>query len=116
MSSFSNPHYMYLFDLKNGKQKLAYGESPEDALEILRIRLTDDEMDEIVCRYVTSRYRSAIFRSTWTTWDEDCLALLGRSVPCRQKRSKRCCSAGGRRDFEGSSQPGRRQRRIGSIR
>lgn len=48
MSSFSNPHYMYLFDLKSGKQKLAYGESPEDALDILRIRLTDDEMNEIV--------------------------------------------------------------------
>lgn len=53
MSSFSNPHYMYLFELKNGKQKLAYGESPEDALEILRIRLTNDEMQEIVTdRYV----------------------------------------------------------------
>jgi len=48
MSSFSNPHYMYLFDLKSGKQKLAYGESPEDALEILRIRLSDAEMNEIV--------------------------------------------------------------------
>lgn len=49
MSSFSNPHYMYLFALKNGKKKLAYGQSPEDALDILRIRLTDQEMDEIVC-------------------------------------------------------------------
>ena len=48
MSSFSNPHFMYLFDLKNGKKKLAYGQSPEDALEILRIRLTDQEMNEIV--------------------------------------------------------------------
>jgi hypothetical protein len=48
MSSFSNPHYMYLFEMKNGKQKLAYGQSPEDALEILRIRLTPDEMDEIL--------------------------------------------------------------------
>lgn len=48
MSSFSNPHYMYLFDLKNGKKKLAYGESPEDALEILRIRLTEEEMAEIL--------------------------------------------------------------------
>lgn len=47
MSSFSNPHYMYLFDLKNGKKKLAYGESPEDALEILRVRLTEVEMAEI---------------------------------------------------------------------
>jgi hypothetical protein len=47
MSSFSNPHFMYLFALKNGKRKLAYGQSPEDALEILRIRLTEDEMAEI---------------------------------------------------------------------
>ncbi len=48
MSSFSNPHYMYLFKLKNGKKKLAYGQSPEDALDILSIRLTPAEMDEIV--------------------------------------------------------------------
>jgi hypothetical protein len=48
MSSFSNPHFMYLFDLKSGKQKLAYGESPEDALAILRVRLTEEEMGEIL--------------------------------------------------------------------
>ena len=48
MSSFSNPHYMYLFEMTNGKQKLAYGESPSDALETLRIRLTDAEMAEII--------------------------------------------------------------------
>lgn len=48
MSSFSNPHFMYLFTLKNGKKKLAYGESPEDALEILRTRLTEAEMNEIL--------------------------------------------------------------------
>jgi hypothetical protein len=48
MSSFSNPHFMYLFQLKNGKKKLAYGESPEDALDILRIRLNETEMAEIV--------------------------------------------------------------------
>jgi hypothetical protein len=47
MSSFSNPHYMYLFELKNGKKKLAYGRSPEDALDILRIRLSEEEMAEI---------------------------------------------------------------------
>lgn len=47
MSSFSNPHYMYLFDMKNGKKKLAYGQSPEDALDILRLRLTDEEMAQI---------------------------------------------------------------------
>jgi hypothetical protein len=39
---------MYLFDLKNGKKKLAYGQSPEDALEILSYRLSQDEMDEIL--------------------------------------------------------------------
>ncbi|MCL4504910.1 MAG: hypothetical protein M1434_11160 [Chloroflexi bacterium] len=48
MSSFSNPHYMYLFALKNGKRKLAYGQSPEDALNILSFRLTQKEMDEII--------------------------------------------------------------------
>ncbi len=48
MSSFSNPHYMYLFSLTNGKHKLAYGESPEDALAILSIRLTPQEMAEII--------------------------------------------------------------------
>lgn len=48
MSSFSNPHYMYLFEMKNGKQKLAYGQSAEDALEILRVRLTKEEMAEII--------------------------------------------------------------------
>lgn len=47
MSSFSNPHYMYLFDMKNGKKKLAYGQSPEDALDILRLRLTHEEMAQI---------------------------------------------------------------------
>ena len=48
MSSFSNPHFMYLFDLKSGKKKLAYGESPTDALEILSIRLSEEEMDNIL--------------------------------------------------------------------
>lgn len=48
MSSFSNPHFMYLFQLKNGKKKLAYGESPEDALDILRIRLNETEMAELI--------------------------------------------------------------------
>jgi hypothetical protein len=48
MSSFSNPHYMYLFTLVNGRHKLAYGESPEDALAILSIRLTPQEMAEII--------------------------------------------------------------------
>lgn len=53
MSSFSNPHFMYLFDLRNGKKKLAYGQSPEDALEILRIRLSEEEMAEILADQYT---------------------------------------------------------------
>ncbi len=58
MSSFSNPHYMYLFEMKNGKKKLAYGQSPEDALDILRIRLTEEEMQEIIPdRFVRIRQR-----------------------------------------------------------
>ncbi len=48
MSSFSNPHFMYLFEMKSGRQKLAYGESPEDALSILSVRLSEQEMTEIV--------------------------------------------------------------------
>jgi hypothetical protein len=59
MSSFSNPHFMYLFELKNGKKKLAYGQSPEDALAILRMRLTEAEMAEIVPdKYVKISQRS----------------------------------------------------------
>jgi hypothetical protein len=58
MSSFSHPHYMYLFNLRNGKKKLAYGESPEDALEILKIRLTAEEMAQIIPdEYVKIRQR-----------------------------------------------------------
>jgi hypothetical protein len=48
MSSFNNPHHFYVFDLTNGKKKLAYGASPEDAYEILRHRLTPEEMEQIV--------------------------------------------------------------------
>lgn len=48
MSSFSNPHYMYLFKMKDGRHKLAYGGSPEDALRILSYRLSEAEMAEIL--------------------------------------------------------------------
>lgn len=30
--------------MSNGKQKLAYGSTPEDAYESLRLRLTEEEM------------------------------------------------------------------------
>ncbi|MFQ5875353.1 MAG: hypothetical protein ACE5JL_16355 [Dehalococcoidia bacterium] len=48
MSSFNNPHHFYVFDMKNGKKKLAYGASPEGAYEILSLRLTPEEMEEII--------------------------------------------------------------------
>jgi hypothetical protein len=58
MSSFSNPHYMYLFEMKDGKKKLAYGQTPADALDILRIRLSEAEMEQIIAdRYTKIRQR-----------------------------------------------------------
>ncbi|MGB8645667.1 MAG: hypothetical protein WCF84_10545 [Anaerolineae bacterium] len=48
MSSFANPHHLYLFDLKNGKKKLGYGASPEAAFENLRLRLTEAEMEQVI--------------------------------------------------------------------
>jgi len=59
MGSFNNPHFLYLFDLKNGKKKLAYGRSPEDALDILRSRLSPEEMAEVFPdRYLKITQRS----------------------------------------------------------
>jgi len=49
---------MYLFEMKNGKKKLAYGQSPEDALNILSLRLTPEEMEQIIKdRYERIRQR-----------------------------------------------------------
>ncbi len=48
MSSFNNPHHFYLFAMKNGKRKLGYGASAEEAYENLRIRLTPKEMEPII--------------------------------------------------------------------
>ncbi len=47
MSSFNNPHHFYLFEMKSGKKKIAYGPTPEEAYENLRLRLTDAEMELI---------------------------------------------------------------------
>jgi hypothetical protein len=47
MSSFNNPHHFYLFAMKNGKKKLGYGPSPEEAYENLKLRLTPKEMEGI---------------------------------------------------------------------
>jgi hypothetical protein len=48
MSSFNNPHYFYVFDMKNGRKKLAYGASPEDAYRILELRLTAEELGQVI--------------------------------------------------------------------
>jgi hypothetical protein len=48
MSSFNNPHHLYLFAVTNGKKKIAYGSSPEDAYEGLRLRLTEQEMASVI--------------------------------------------------------------------
>ena len=48
MSSFNNPHHFYVFEMKNGKQKLAYGASPEDACQILKLRLAPEEMAQVI--------------------------------------------------------------------
>ena len=48
MSSFSTSHFIYFFAINNVKHKLAYGQSPEDALDILRIRLSETEMGQII--------------------------------------------------------------------
>lgn len=48
MSSFNNPHHIYLFDMTNGKQKLAYGSTPQDAYESLRLRLSDEEIALVI--------------------------------------------------------------------
>jgi hypothetical protein len=47
MSSFSH-RTTCTCSLSERQRKLAYGESPEDALEILSIRLTPEEMAEIL--------------------------------------------------------------------
>jgi len=41
-------HKMYLFSLKNGKKRLAYGNTPEHAMKILSYRLTEDELAEML--------------------------------------------------------------------
>lgn len=48
MSSFNNPHHIYLFEMTNGRQKLAYGATPEDAYESLRLRLEEQEIALVV--------------------------------------------------------------------
>lgn len=53
MSTFEHPLHFFVFEMKGGKHKLAYGTSPEDALAVLRMRLDAQEMAQIlVDKYV----------------------------------------------------------------
>ena len=45
--SQNQPSKFYLFDLKSGKKRLAYGRTVEEAIEIMGYRLTEDEMDQM---------------------------------------------------------------------
>lgn len=38
----------FLFNMTTGKKKLAYGVDPEDALNVLAMRMTKQEMDLII--------------------------------------------------------------------
>lgn len=53
MSSFDGRAQIFLFDLTTGKKKLAYGRTVEDAMEILSMRLTPEEMEQLL----PERYR-----------------------------------------------------------
>ena len=39
------PHHLYLFDTKNGKKKIAYGPTSEQAYKMLALRLTNEELN-----------------------------------------------------------------------
>lgn len=43
-----NSKLFFLFNMTNGKKKLGYGDNPTDALEILALRLTPEEMALII--------------------------------------------------------------------
>lgn len=44
----SNSKTFYLFNMTTGKKKLGYGDDPHDALAVLALRLTPEEMDLII--------------------------------------------------------------------
>ena len=43
-----NSKLFFLFNMTTGKKKLAYGDNPTDALEILAMRLSPEEMQLII--------------------------------------------------------------------
>jgi len=58
VSSFTTPHFFFLFEMTTGRKKLAYGASPEDAYANLQLRLTPEEMSVVLreqVRKITQR-------------------------------------------------------------
>ncbi len=43
-----SPHRIYLFSMNNGKKKLAYGATPQDAYAALRLRLDGNELAAVI--------------------------------------------------------------------
>ena len=43
-----NAKLFFLFEMTTGKKKLGFGDNPQDALEILAMRLTPEEMSLII--------------------------------------------------------------------
>lgn len=41
-------HRIYLFEMRDGRNKVSWGRDPADALETLRLRLGPEEMAEIL--------------------------------------------------------------------
>lgn len=46
-TSLGPKHFLYLFDMDSGAKKLAWGVNPQDALEVLAMRLDETEMAQI---------------------------------------------------------------------
>ncbi len=46
--SSNNTKIFFLFNMTTGKKKLAYGDDVEDAYEILKIRLTEEELKLVI--------------------------------------------------------------------
>ena len=44
----SNSKTFFLFEMITGKKKMAYGDNVEDAIQILEMRLTKEEMNLII--------------------------------------------------------------------
>ena len=46
--SSNNTKIFFLFNMTTGKKKLAYGDDVEDAYEILKIRLSEEELKLVI--------------------------------------------------------------------